>query len=61
MCAKECSCLSEEDNKRYWCRCIPRWLGKMSLENTTDYEESGCQHEVLYKDEINKSRYLYII
>ncbi|XP_025274936.3 protein eyes shut homolog [Canis lupus dingo] len=56
MCAKECSCLSEEDNKRYWCRCIPRWLGKMSLENTTDYEESGCQHEVLYKDEINKSR-----
>nr|XP_025846905.1 protein eyes shut homolog [Vulpes vulpes] len=56
VCAKECSCLTEEDSKRYWCRCIPRWLGKMSLENTTDYEESGCQHEVLYKDEINKSR-----
>ncbi|KAM8938265.1 protein eyes shut homolog [Lycaon pictus] len=60
MCAKECSCLSEEDNKRYWCRCIPRWLGKMSLENTTDYEESGCQHEILYKDEINKSRVILI-
>lgn len=61
MCENECSCLTKEDSKRCWCLCIPRWPCKVFLENTTDYEESGCQLEALYKDEINKSRYLCII
>nr|XP_060471836.1 protein eyes shut homolog [Panthera onca] len=56
MHANECNCLTEEGNKGYWCLCIPRWPGKTSLENTTDYQESGCQHEAIYKDEINRSR-----
>ncbi|XP_070370729.1 protein eyes shut homolog [Equus asinus] len=53
--------LTEEDNKTYWCLCMPRWPGKMFMENTTDYEESGCQHETTHKDEINRSRYVCII
>lgn len=61
MCAHGCNCLTEEENKGYWCLCIPRWPGKMYLENTTDYQESGCQHEASYKDEINRYRYLCII
>ncbi|KAI5946130.1 Protein eyes shut [Manis javanica] len=61
MCANGCNCLTEEENKGYWCLCIPRWPGKMYLENTTDYQESGCQHEATYKDEINRYRCSYFL
>lgn len=61
MSVNGCRCLTEENNKRYQCLCIPTWLCKMYLENTTDYEENRCQQEDNYEDEINIPRYLCII
>lgn len=61
MCTNGFSCLIEEDNKEYFCLSIPRRPGKMHLENKTDYQGSGCQHEAIYEDEFNISRYLCIL
>ncbi|XP_059971085.1 protein eyes shut homolog [Mesoplodon densirostris] len=56
ICAKGCSCLIKEDDKGYWCLCISTWFCQMCLENITDYEESRCQQEAIYEEEINISR-----
>ncbi|XP_008583267.1 PREDICTED: protein eyes shut homolog [Galeopterus variegatus] len=61
MCASGCRCLSEKDSQGCWCPCILRRSGKIHLENATDYQENGCQHEAVRKNEINRTRYLCIV
>ncbi|XP_036727134.1 protein eyes shut homolog [Balaenoptera musculus] len=56
ICANGCSWLIKEDDKGYWCLCTSTWFCKMCLENATDYEESRCQQEAIYEEEINISR-----
>uniref|UniRef100_A0A8D2ARI3 EGF-like domain-containing protein n=1 Tax=Sciurus vulgaris TaxID=55149 RepID=A0A8D2ARI3_SCIVU len=59
--AKRCSYLSDGDSQEYCCLCILRAAAKRCLQNTTDYQGNRCQHEVIYKDEVNTSRYLCIV
>ncbi|KAM9665229.1 protein eyes shut homolog [Trichechus inunguis] len=55
-CTNAHRCLTNEHSQGYQCICIPRWSGKMYVENVTDCKESGCQHKTICKEESNGPR-----